>query len=144
MKNFIIALVLITQFMFQGVAYSLDISKAVIHHTASRDVSVQEIDSWHRERGWDCIGYHFVIRKDGTIEKGRSLSLNGAHALGRNHFVGIALTGYNVFTKEQLNSLIRLLKQINITHIESHHENCPGNGLDLEFIKEQISTTTSG
>jgi len=116
----------------------VDTTKAVIHHTASHDASVAEIDRWHKERGWDCIGYHFVIRKDGTIEEGRTLEKNGAHAKGRNHYVGIALTGYDTFTVDQINSLKTLLKRLGITHIEGHHENCPGPGIDLEQIQKEV------
>jgi hypothetical protein len=113
----------------------VDATKAVIHHTASHDVSAETIDQWHKEMGWDGIGYHFVIRKDGTIEKGRSLSKQGAHAKGRNHWVGIVLTGYDVFTNRQIASLRALITELGIKDIEAHHENCPGLGLNLEGIK---------
>jgi N-acetyl-anhydromuramyl-L-alanine amidase AmpD len=117
----------------------VDTTKAVIHHTASPDVSAKVIDGWHKERGWDGIGYHFVIRKDGTIEEGRSLAKHGAHAKGRNHYVGITLTGYDDFTKAQITSLKKLLKDIGVKHIERHHENCPGTGLDIEQINKELN-----
>lgn len=121
----------------------VDRTKAVIHHTASHDVSVKVIDRWHKERGWDCIGYHFVIRKDGSIESGRPLSKNGAHArtgkpYSRNHYVGIALTGYDNFTLKQTQSLIKLILKLGTKQIERHHESCPGKGLDIEKIRELI------
>lgn len=122
----------------------VDRTKAVIHHTASHDVSAKTIDRWHREeRGWDCIGYHFVIRKDGMIEEGRPLTKHGAHArtgkpYSRNHYVGIALTGYDIFTQDQIQSLILLIKKIGITQIERHHKLCPGEGLDVEGIQKRI------
>ena len=112
----------------------VDTTKAVIHHTASHDVGVEEIDKWHKERGWDGIGYHFVIKKDGSIEKGRNLAVKGAHAKGRNGRIGIALTGYDVFTTAQLESLKRILAQFDIVHIERHHELCPGKGLNMEDL----------
>lgn len=44
------------------------------------------------KNGWAGIGYHFVIRKDGTIERGRPLSVVGAHAQGDNlHTIGICM-----------------------------------------------------
>jgi len=114
----------------------IDITKAVIHHTASHDVSAWTIDRWHKERGWDGIGYHFIIRKDGSIEEGRPLNKKGAHAVGRNTWVGIALTGYDVFTEEQKYSLKQLLRKLGTKYLERHHEFCPGRGLDLrEFIR---------
>ena len=43
----------------------------VVHHVGeiTRDVSAEEIHGWHKNQGWSGTGYHFVIRKDGTIEK---------------------------------------------------------------------------
>lgn len=108
---------------------------AVIHHTASPDWSVDRIRKIHvEENGWDDIGYHWLIRKDGTIEAGRSMDKNGAHAKGRNGFVGIALTGYDEFTAEQIASLKVLLGRLGVGSVQRHHENCPSSGLDVEGL----------
>lgn len=113
----------------------MDYSSAVIHHTASPDVDIEEIRRWHmNDNGWTDVGYHFLIRANGDIQQGRSLLEQGAHAKGRNHMVGIALTGYDEFTKEQIKSLANLLTTLRITHTERHHEQCPGQGLTEEFI----------
>jgi len=137
MKRFILILILLL--LITPLAYpQMQLDKAVIHHTDSHDVSVKEIDKWHRQRGWDCIGYHFVIRKNGSIEKGRPLWKKGAHAKGRNEYIGIALTGYNNFTNKQITSLKRLLIKYNIKHIENHHQNCPGKGLNLDKIANDL------
>jgi len=37
--------------------------------TPSMDIGVKEIREWHLARGWRDVGYHFVIRRDGTLEK---------------------------------------------------------------------------
>ena len=122
--------------LFFSVAYAkMDLTKAVIHHTASHDVSAETIDQWHKERGWDGIGYHYVIRKDGTIEKGRDTSKKGAHAKGRNNWIGIALTGYDKFTDAQIISVKKLLHDRHILYIERHHAQCPGKGLKLKGLK---------
>ena len=127
---------------------TVDLKYAVIHHTAGSDVSAREIDFMHKshtytdERGyiqhWDGIGYHFVIRADGTIEEGRSLTKIGCHAPGRNDWVGIVLTGENYFTLYQIISLKELLKELGTQHIERHHEECPGLGLDVEGLQEWL------
>lgn len=114
---------------------------AVIHHTASPDVSAQTIDSWHKERGWDGIGYHYVIRADGSIESGRAIEKQGAHAKGRNHMTGIVLTGYDKFSEAQISSLKNLIKRLNITHIEPHHRDCPGHGIALDKIAASTGAT---
>ena len=52
----------------------------IIHCSATRagqDFTAADIDRWHRARGFRSIGYHFVIRLDGTIEPGRDVSLDG-------------------------------------------------------------------
>lgn len=63
------------------------IDSIIIHCSATkvgRDFSASDIGRWHRERGFDCIGYHYVIRLDGKIEKGRSVAVPGAHCMGWN------------------------------------------------------------
>lgn len=59
----------------------------VIHCSATRpdmDIGATEIEQWHRRRGFLRIGYHFVVRRDGTVETGRPLDTQGAHAAGYN------------------------------------------------------------
>ena len=68
----------------------------VIHHTGEADIdaSAEQINEWHKKNGWAGIGYHFVIRKDGTIERGRPVDTIGAHAYGENsHTIGVHLSG---------------------------------------------------
>lgn len=69
----------------------------VIHCSAtppSMDIGRDEINLWHVKRGWSSIGYHWVIRRDGTQELGRSPAVAGAHAYGFNQTTyGICLVG---------------------------------------------------
>ncbi|MBO5749348.1 MAG: N-acetylmuramoyl-L-alanine amidase, partial [Bacteroidaceae bacterium] len=69
------------------------IDKIIVHCTATpegREVSVKEIDRWHRERGFKCIGYHYVIGLDGKVSEGRPIEEIGAHCTGQNsHSVGV-------------------------------------------------------
>ncbi len=52
------------------------------------------IDHWHKERGWIGVGYHYVIRRDGTVDEGRPLEYVGAHALPVNHrSIGVCMMG---------------------------------------------------
>ena len=46
-------------------------------------------------KGWACIGYHFIIAPDGRIFQGRPLKYQGAHATGDNNLgnIGICLIG---------------------------------------------------
>lgn len=53
-----------------------------------------DIDQWHKQRGFVCIGYHFVIDIDGNIEIGRPLWRAGAHCKGHNNnSIGICYIG---------------------------------------------------
>ena len=87
----------------------------IIHHVGNtnRDVSAAEIHRWHQNNGWSGIGYHFVIRKDGTIERGRPMDMLGAHCYEHNwHTVGVNIVGAfddNEPELEQLISAARLL-----------------------------------
>lgn len=69
----------------------------VIHHTGNPtddDLSAEEIHESHLAQGWAGIGYHFVIRKDGSIELGRPMDTIGAHAYGYNNCsIGIHVCG---------------------------------------------------
>ena len=58
------------------------------------DIGADEINDWHLQRGWSGIGYHFVIRLDGSIELGRDIDKNGAHCKGYNRSsIGICYAG---------------------------------------------------
>lgn len=69
----------------------------IVHCSAtppSLDIGVEVIDNWHKAKGWDGIGYHYVIRRNGTVEPGRDISKTGAHAKGYNsRSIGICLVG---------------------------------------------------
>lgn len=56
--------------------------------------SVGSIDAYHRSKGWDGIGYHFWVARDGTVYPGRRLERVGAHCVGHNkHSIGICYEG---------------------------------------------------
>ena len=110
----------------------------VIHCAATKpsmDIGVDEITQWHKDRGFDTIGYHYVIRRSGVVEKGREDSLQGAHAIAVNDTsIGVCMVGgvddslkwENNFTEAQfrsLKSLIILLKnKYPIEKIIGHYE----------------------
>lgn len=69
----------------------------VIHCSAtkpSQDIGRAELDAMHRARGFRCIGYHFVIRRNGELETGRGIDEIGAHVEGFNSTsVGVCMVG---------------------------------------------------
>lgn len=115
----------------------------VVHCAATRpsmDIGAADIDRWHRAQGWACIGYHYVIRRDGTIEEGREEDAIGAHVSGHNtNSVGICLAGgvtekdvnkaENNFTPQQFESLKALLQDLKKKYPQAKiqgHRDFPG------------------
>lgn len=73
------------------------INEIIVHCSATeagKDFRAADIDRWHKAQGWKCIGYHFVIDLDGTIEVCRPIDVDGAHTSGHNrNTVGICYIG---------------------------------------------------
>jgi N-acetyl-anhydromuramyl-L-alanine amidase AmpD len=81
---------------FNGASYArdCDVNGIVLHHAAAETASVETIHKWHLGNGWIGIGYHFYVRKDGTIYKGREENWIGAHTVGHNSTkIGICAEG---------------------------------------------------
>lgn len=114
------------------------IDEIIVHCTATpkgRDVSVEDITRWHRERGFTTIGYHYVVLLDGTIERGRPEEQVGAHCKGHNsRSIGVAYVGgcdkamrpKDTRTVRQRASLRHLLKELKAKYptasIHGHNE----------------------
>jgi len=77
------------------------ITLLIIHCSATpegKDYTVEDIDRWHKARGFNCqgihIGYHYVVYRDGSIHTGRPESMFGAHCKDHNtHSIGICYIG---------------------------------------------------
>lgn len=103
-----------------------DVEFIAVHCSATNpkmDIGVKEIDRWHRDRGFLKIGYHFVIRRNGAVEMGRTLNQVGAHIEGFNSSsIGVCLVGgvdatkqmkpENNYTPAQFKALRVLLKDL--------------------------------
>lgn len=104
---------------FSSLAPRAVTNKIVIHHTGNSvddDLSAEQIHASHKAQGWVGIGYHFVIRKDGTVELGRPDWTVGAHAYGFNSkSVAVHVCGnFNLTdpTEAQINALPQLIADI--------------------------------
>lgn len=119
----------------------------VVHCTASPDyldIGAKEIKRWHVEdNGWSDIGYHYIVRRNGEIEKGRPDSIAGAHARGVNsNSIGICWVGINGPSGEQEKSMVGLVNwlrgkyNIEIDNVKGHREavvtskTCPNLNMD--------------
>lgn len=114
------------------------INEIIVHCTATpagRETTVQDVDRWHRSRGFRCIGYHYLVRLDGTVETGRDINLSGAHCYGHNLYsIGVAYVGgldakgqpADTRTPRQRDALRNLLSELKRQYpgarIRSHHD----------------------
>lgn len=128
------------------------INKIIIHCSATpptMDVDANTVDRWHKERGWSGIGYHFFIKRDGQIEIGRPLEIQGAHTSGHNkNSIGVCYAGgvdsemcsEDNRTSKQIASLISLLRLLkNIfpeSKIHSHSDFSPKDCPSFDATKE--------
>lgn len=94
----------------------MKINKIVIHCSDTpngRPDTAEDIHRWHQEKGWDGIGYHYVIEVDGQVRNGRPHYWQGSHVAGHNrNSLGICLVGRDQFNDAQwvsLQSLVRAL-----------------------------------
>ncbi len=115
------------------------INRIIIHCSATpegKDYTVQQIDQWHRQRSFRCIGYHFIIYRDGTVHEGRPIEEIGAHTSGCNaNSIGICYIGgcaadgktpKDTRTEAQRAALIRLVADLKTRYpratVHGHNE----------------------
>lgn len=124
----------------------------VFHHALADKCSIEEIHSWHLSRGFEGCGYHFLVRKDGSIHHGRDIHYVGAHAMGRNWCsIGVCLEGdfrHSEPTVEQLNGCAQVYHDLCRAYskrlvIAFHRpwwvrNACPGKMLDREDFREVV------
>jgi N-acetyl-anhydromuramyl-L-alanine amidase AmpD len=131
----------------------------VVHHVGdiNRDVSAAEIHKWHLANGWSGCGYHYVIRKDGSIERGRPRTTLGSHCYGFNReSIGINVVGdfANYEPEEaQMESLANLIadlceiydlpsdEETIVGHRDKNSTDCPGDNMynRLGELRERVT-----
>lgn len=137
-----------TNFKWNGsLSYTNKPKKIVLHHAEDSICTVQQIHSWHLGNGWTGIGYHFFVRKDGTIYRGRPENAIGAHVSGANtNTLGICAEGSymtEIMPTAQLNAIKWLIQYLDNKYgqlpIYGHREvgssNCPGTNYPLAELK---------
>ncbi len=108
--------------------------------------------------GWTGIGYHFFVRKDGRVYRGRPINSVGVHVYGKNsRSVGICAEGdyHNkdkTMPQAQKRAIIELVSYLKgiypnakvVGHGEIGDSNCPGRYYPLEEIKAgEVSTVAN-
>lgn len=128
--------------------------RIILHHTASADVSAATIHGWHQGQGWIGIGYHYVIRANGAIERGRPEDSIGSHAgpQGNGDSIGIVLTGnfeIGAPATAQVVALVELIKDLrnrygNLTvigHKDVMATACPGRNFPWDELRKRLEGT---
>lgn len=127
----------------------------VIHHSQRDKDCMEFIKVRHKQkRGWEDIGYHYIIEKNGNLKKGRDEKFMGAHVKGYNqNSISICLIGNldeNSSTKKQFKTLIKFLKKkmkkydIPNERIVGHREfpnvkkTCPGIFVKMNHIRKLL------
>ena len=128
--------------------------KAIVLHHAACNGSVEDIHRSHKARGYAGIGYHFYVRKDGTIYRGRPEAWQGGHTLNHNEKLGICAEGN--FENEQMSAaqkaaIIELLKYLYdkygqlpvYRHKDLGSTACPGKNYPFDEIVALSKKTTT-
>jgi N-acetylmuramoyl-L-alanine amidase len=138
----------------------------VLHHSAlPKTEDLAEIEALHKRRGFGIfywwriyrIGYHYIIRADGTVISIRPEHLRGAHALGANDMIGICVLGNFESsegnqgpTADQMRSLVflsrRLITKYRFEAADFHRHSdidtytvCPGAHFPFSSFMDSIS-----
>jgi N-acetylmuramoyl-L-alanine amidase CwlA len=125
----------------------------ILHHRAGNG-SVESIHAQHLSQGWTGIGYHFYVRKDGSIYRGRPVETVGAHCQGwNNQSVGICFEGD--FEKEQMSAaqvkagqaIVAYLKDLYPHAKVTRHKDldstaCPGKNFRFDEMQKETPIMT--
>ena len=118
----------------------------VIHHRAGNG-DAQSIHSLHLNRGYTGIGYHFYVRKDGSVYRGRPIDVVGAHCKGENaRSIGVCFEGN--FENETMSDVQIKAGQQLVSYLKGLYPNaeikkhkdlgstsCPGKSFPYESVK---------
>ena len=137
-------------------------NRIILHHAAASKSSAEDIHRWHLSNGWSGAGYHFLVRKAGTIYRLRPEYAVGAHAGGSNYdSIGICFEGNfenEIMDQKQIEAgkeIVAYIKsKYNISKIQRHKDvgntSCPGRNFPfdeivngkVEEVKQEYNHTT--
>lgn len=124
------------------------IDKIILHCSATpegREVKLAEIRRWHLQRGFNDIGYHYVVHLDGTVEAGRAEARTGAHCTEQNaNSIGVCYVGgcdrqmhpKDTRTPAQRTALVKL-----VTELQARYKGATVHG-HREFANKACPVST--
>lgn len=129
-------------------------SRIILHHAEATSCTPEQIHQWHLANGWSGAGYHFLVRKDGTVWRLRPEWAVGAHAQGANSdSLGVCFEG-RYQTEEMPQAQIdagrelvaRLKAGYGISKVQRHKDvgstDCPGKNFPFEAIVAGAASVT--
>lgn len=131
---------------FGGLSRRGSTNRIILHHAEASSCTPQQIHQWHKANGWSGAGYHFLVRKDGTVYSLRPEWALGAHAAGNNRdSLGICFEG--AYMRETMGQtqidagreLVAYLKaKYGISKVQAHRDvcptDCPGTNFPFDAI----------
>ncbi len=145
-----------TKLEFKQLYKRKDTAYIALHHPAWEVASIEDIHNCHLGKGWSGCGYHYYVRKDGSIYQGRPTDTVGAQVAGKNSIsLGVCFEGnYDTVDKEmpvvQFNAGVELLQELKKTYpkatIVPHRffggTNCPGQYFPFDALIKAVEKTT--
>ena len=114
----------------------------IVHHAEARSCTVEDIHRWHQGNGWAGIGYHYLVRKDGAVWRGRPEDTVGAHAGSKSGYngrsIGICFEGD--YMNETMPAAQLAAGQALIRDIQSRY----GGRLTIKRHKDVCDTSCPG
>jgi len=122
----------------------------VLHHAEASNATVEDIHRWHLENGWAGIGYHYYVRKDGSIYRGRPRDTIGAHVQGHNYdSIGVCAEGdymKEIMPEAQKQAIIALVRELReiypqakiVGHRDLMATSCPGVNYPFQEIVQKV------
>ena len=140
-----------TNLQFKSLSPLGQVKRLILHHTEASSCTIEDIHRWHLNNGWSGCGYHFFVRKDGTIYRGRPEDKLGAHTSNHNTgSLGICFEGaFNTetMTNEQLKAghelIVYLIDKYNLLkanvykHKDFNSTDCPGINFPFNVLLQE-------
>ena len=125
----------------------------ILHHEAAKGTTAQQIHAYHLSKGWAGIAYHYFVRQDGTIYRGRPETMCGGHTANYNYCsIGICFEGNfenEYMCDAQLEAgqalVADIVKRYPSIHVGKHKDYnitaCPGTNFPFTYIANPVTGT---
>lgn len=124
----------------------------ILHHAAAVSETPEAIHAYHKSKGWAGIAYHYYVRKDGTVYRGRPEAMRGGHTTNWNYCsIGVCFEG-NFETETMPEAQIKAGQEL-VADIKARYPNiiigrhsdyqataCPGKRFPFEEMLKPLDS----